>query len=113
MYLLSEKPDIEQLLIDSGALSNIRCTEKDENGKIIIDESVDKLRRDRSRESTHLPRIEKPKEQPPNPVHDNQPDEEGWQTIPTNYPSARGLVKGGGKRKDLSDLMEQLIAVYK
>ena len=113
MAVYHKKTDIEQLLIEHGALSDIRCTEKGENGKKGIDETVDQLRRDRSRESTHLPRIEKPKEQPPNPIHDKQPDEEGWQKMPTKYPNARGLVKGGGKRKDLSDLMEQLIAVYK
>ena len=111
-----KKTDIEQLLIEHGALSDIRCTEKGENGKKGIDETVDQLRRDRSRESTHLPRIEKPKEQPPNPDHEEEP----WETVEKRGvkkrekdPKARGLVKGGGKRKDLSDLMEQLIAVYK
>ncbi len=107
------KPDIEQLLIGFGARSDIICIEKGENGEKDINETVIELKR--SREPTPLPPIKTPEQQPPNPDHEEEP----WTKIERKkkedktYPESNGRVKGGARRNDMSDLMQQLSSVYK
>jgi len=102
-----KKSDIEKLLMEYGARDNIVCKE---NG---VDETVIELKR--SRETTPLPPIKTPEQQPPNPDHEEEP----WEKVEKRgkkknekeaYPASKGPTK---KKNDMSDLMEQLIAVYK
>lgn len=102
-----KKSDIEKLLMEYGARDNVVCKE---NG---VHETVIELKR--SRETTRLPQIKTPEQQPPNPDHEERP----WEQVEKRgkkkneketYPASKGPRK---KKNDMSDLMEQLIAVYK
>jgi hypothetical protein len=74
---------------------------------------------DQTPRSRHaLPPIAKAKDKPPNPIHNHEPDAEGWQQVQPRrvkkeeYPAAKGpgtKRPPSGKRTDLSDLIEQLV----
>ncbi len=108
-----KNPDTAQLLIEFGARSDIICIEKGENGEKDINETVIELKR--SREPTPLPQIKTPKQQPPNPDHEEEPwiKIEGKKKEDKTYPESKGRVKGGARTNDMSDLMQQLSSVYK